>query len=118
MAEYTLGVAEEEFAKIIWEKSPIKTVDLVSISEARFGWKKSTTYTVLKRLCNKGIFKTENMMVYAIISEQEFYSEKSNIFVNENFKGSLPAFINAFTSKRTLTEEEVKELKKIISEYE
>jgi predicted transcriptional regulator len=79
-----------------------------------FGWKKSTTYTVLKKLCEKGLFQNVDGVVTSMISEEEFYTRKSEEFVEETFGGSLPAFLAAFTSRQKLSKKELAEIKKII----
>ena len=93
-----MGAVESQFAEIIWENEPISSTELAKRSEAIFRWKKSTTYTVLKRLCEKGIFQNNKGSVTSLISKQEFYSIQSEKFVAETFDGSLPAFLNAFTA--------------------
>ena len=102
-----MGAVESQFAEIIWENEPISSTELAKRSEAIFRWKKSTTYTVLKRLCEKGIFQNNKGTVTSLISKQEFYSVQSEKFVAETFDGSLPAFLNAFTARKHLTPEEV-----------
>ncbi len=118
MSEFQMGVIESRFASIIWEKEPISSSELVRISLEELGWKKSTTYTVLKRLCDKGIFQNEKGCVTSLISRKEFYSLQSERFVEDNFEGSLPAFLAAFTAKKKLTKNEVEQLRKMVEEYE
>lgn len=113
-----MGKIESQFADIIWENEPISTGDLAKCSEKLLGWKKTTSYTVLKRLCNKGIFEKSNGVVTSVISREEFYSVQSKQFVDNTFNGSLPAFLAAFTVRKSLTLDEVKYLRKIISDYE
>jgi len=117
MTDYQMGAIESKFADIIWENEPLSSAELVKLSEKGFNWKKSTTYTVLKRLCEKGIFKNENGTVFSVISRDDFYSAKSEQFVEETFKGSLPAFLAAFTKRKNLSREEVEALKRMIDEY-
>lgn len=117
MADYQLGIIEKRFAEIIWDNEPITTKALVEASEKQFNWKKSTTYTVLKRLCEKGLFKNENGTVTSVITKDEFYSIKSEAFIEETFNGSLPAFLAAFTKNKSLTNEEVKVLKEMIKDF-
>ena len=117
MNDYQLGVVESRFADIIWQNEPITSGELTKLSEENLGWKKSTTYTVLKRLCDKGIFKNSDGKVTSLISKEEFYSLKSEKFVEETFKGSLPAFLAAFTARKNLTKSEVEALRKMIDEY-
>ncbi len=118
MADLTLGTVESHFADIVWASEPISSSELWKRCEAEFNWKKSTTFTVLKRLCEKGIFKNEKGIVSSVISRDEFYSIQSKKFVDEAFSGSLPAFLAAFTSGNDLTAEEAAELKRIIKKYE
>lgn len=117
MKEYQLGAVESRFADIIWENEPISSAELAKRSEELISWKKSTTYTVLKRLCDKGIFQNVKGTVTSLVSKQEFYSLQSEKFVEETFDGSLPAFLAAFTSRKKLTTKEVAELRKMVEEY-
>ena len=117
MAEYRLGEAEARFADIIWEREPIGSMELVRICEEQLDWKKSTTYTVLKKLCARGIFRNEDAVVSALMSREEFYSGKSRQFVEETFGGSLPRFLTAFIGKKKLTDAQVEELMDLIENY-
>ena len=107
-----------KFMSIIWDNEPVASGQLVKLALKKLGWKKSTTYTVLKRLCDKGIFQNNKGTVTSLISKQEFYSVQSEKFVAETFSGSLPAFLTAFTARKNLTPEEVAHLKKMVAEYE
>ncbi len=118
MSEMQLGVIESRFADIIWNNEPISSSEIVKICEKELEWKKSTTFTVLRRLCQKGIFQNNNGTVTSLISREEFYSLQSEKFVEETFKGSLPAFLAAFTARKNLTPEEVALLRKMVDEYE
>ena len=109
-----MGCVESNFADIIWSNEPITSSELAKISEQRLKWKKTTSFTVLKRLCNKGIFKNEKGIVTSLISRSDFYSMQSNNYVEENFNGSLPAFLAAFGTRRKMTDKEIDELKSII----
>ena len=113
-----LGVVESRFADIIWKNEPISSSEVVRLAESELNWKKSTTYTVLKRLCEKGIFENKNGKVRALISRSDFYSMRSESFVDEAFGGSLPAFLAAFTRRKSLSEEEVACLRRMIEEHE
>lgn len=117
MEELRLGVVESSFADIIWQNEPIGSGELVKLCEDKLTWKKSTTYTVLKKLCQRGIFKNENSVVSSLISKEDFYAMQSEKFVEETFKGSLPAFIAAFTRRKGLSQKEVNEILKMIDEY-
>lgn len=114
MNELRLGAIETRFANIVWENAPITTSNLIKLCEVEFGWKRTTTYTVLKRLSERGIFKTDNGTVTVIISKNEFYSLQSEKVVSESFGGSLPAFIAAFTSRQNLSDDEIAEIRAII----
>ena len=118
MNDYQMGAIESRFADIIWENEPISSTELSKISEELLKWKKSTTYTVLKRLCDKGIFENNKGTVTSLISKKDFYSVRSERFVEETFSGSLPAFLAAFTARKSLTPDEVAQLKKMVAEYE
>lgn len=116
MAEYRLGEVEMKFAEIIWEKEPISSGELAKLSEQELNWKKSTTYTILKRLCDKGIFQNEKGTVTSLISHKEFQANQSERFVEEAFAGSLPSFVAAFMSRKKLSADEIQELQKLIDE--
>lgn len=118
MSDIQLGVIESKFADIIWQNEPLTSSELVKRSESELGWKKSTTFTVLRRLCEKGLFQNNKGTVTSLISRDEFYSMQSERFVDETFDGSLPAFLAAFTKRKNLTKEEVAELRRMVAEYE
>ena len=118
MNDYQMGVVESRFAEIIWQNEPISSSSLTKLSEEKLGWKKSTTYTVLKRLCEKGIFENNKGEVISLISKEEFYSLQSERFVEETFDGSLPAFLTAFTARKNLSEAEVEALRRMVKDYE
>ena len=117
MNEIKLGLVEARFADIIWSNEPMTTKDLVTACQKELEWKRTTTYTVLKKLCEKGIFKTEDSVVTSLISKDEFYSIQSEQFVDETFSGSLPAFIAAFTKRKNLSEKEKEEIKRMIEKF-
>lgn len=114
MAEYKLGEIEKKFARIIWNNEPLSSGELVKLCEQELSWKKSTTYTILKRLCERGLFINEKGVVRSQVSEEEFHANISEQFVEEVFSGSLPKFVAAFTNNRKLSDKEIEELKKII----
>ncbi|NLC40277.1 MAG: BlaI/MecI/CopY family transcriptional regulator [Clostridiaceae bacterium] len=118
MIEYKLTVAEENLAEIIWEQEPIRSPELVEVCAEKFNWKKSTTYTMLKKLERKGIVQNNSSVVTSRIKKDDFYGEQSKIFVKENFDNSLPKFIAAFTRSKKLTNEEIEELKSLIDNFE
>ena len=114
MNDMKLGAIETRFAEIIWANEPISTNKLTKLCAETLEWKRTTTYTVLKKLCEKGIFKTENSVVTALISKNEFEAMQSELFVEETFAGSLPAFLAAFGSRKKLSDAEIDELQKVI----
>ena len=116
MEEYKLGVVEARFADLIWAHEPLTSGELVKLCEANLCWKKSTTYTVLKKLCDRGIFQNRNGQVTSILSKSELHALQSERFVEETFEGSLPAFLAAFTSRKKLGSEELEALRKLIEE--
>ena len=115
MSDLKMGVVEAKFADIIWDNEPISTKKLIQICEVQFEWKRTTTYTVLKRLCDRGIFLTDNSIVTSLISKEDFYAIQSENFVTDTFKGSLPAFLAAFSSRKSLSDEEIHEIQKMIN---
>lgn len=118
MIESGLGVVEGRFAEIIWSNEPVSSSEIVKLAEKELGWKKSTTFTVLRRLCEKGIFINNKGTVTSLISKQDFFSMQSEKFVDETFGGSLPAFVAAFTKRKKLSKEEIEALKKMVSDFE
>ena len=114
MADIRMGPAETQFAEIIWEYEPISSGALSKKAEERFNWKKTTSFTVLKRLCERGIFQNQNGIVTSLISKDEFFARHSEQYVQETFGGSLPAFMAAFGTRKKLTDAEIDEMKKLI----
>ena len=117
MQDVELGEVQARFADIVWDNEPVGSGELVKICADKLGWKKPTTYTVLRKLCEKGLFKNEGGIVSSIISRDDFYSAKSEKFVDDEFGGSLPAFLAAFTSHKKLGKNEVEEIQKLIDSY-
>lgn len=115
--EYRLAEGEARFADVIWEQEPVGSTELVKICEEKFQWKKSTTYTVLKKLCERGIFQNVDAVVTSRISKEEFYGGKSRQFVEDTFGGSLPKFITAFVGKKKLSDAQIEEMKALIESY-
>ncbi len=109
-----MGVLEAKFADIIWGNEPMASGQLVKKAEQELSWKATTSYTVLKRLCERGIFQNQKGTVTSLVSREEFYAMQSEQFVEETFDGSLPAFLAAFGSRKKLSDAEVEELKKVI----
>ena len=117
MDEIRLGAVELKFAEIVWANAPIPSGELVKICKKELDWSKSTTYTVLRRLCERGLLKNENGVVDVLVGENEYYTQKSNAVVNTDFGGSLPAFVAAFTAGKGLTENELDELQTLIDGF-
>ena len=117
MQEYHLCDSEYRFMQVVWESAPVGSGRLVEICEARLGWKKSTTYTTLKKLCEKGFAQNENTVVSALIPRERVQAYESEKFVERAFDGSLPSFLAAFLGGKTITEQEAAELKRLIDEH-
>ena len=109
--------SEYRFMEILWEREPVSSSELVRLCQEKLEWKKSTTYTVIKRLSERGVVKSENAIVTAIISKEDAQSAESMEVVERNFSGSLPQFVAAFTRKKELTTKEIEEIQKIIDSY-
>lgn len=116
MAQIQMGVIEARFADMIWEREPVRSSELVKLAAEVFQWKRTTTHTVLKRLCDKGLFENNKGTVTCRITREQFYSLQSRKFVEDSFAGSLPAFVAAFTKEQALTPEEAAEIRRIIDE--
>lgn len=116
MAEYKLGEIESVFADIIWSNEPLTSRVLSDLAAQRLEWKRTTTYTVLKRLCDRGLFQNNGGIVTSVISKNEFYARQSEQFVEDTFHGSLPAFVAAFGSRKKLTAAELEELQNLIND--
>jgi len=112
-----LGAVESRFADLVWANAPLGSGDLVKLCETELNWKKPTTYTVLRKLCERGIFENRGGQVHAALSREEFYAIHSEEVVEESFGGSLPSFIAAFTRRKSLTPEEAAEIRKMIEEF-
>lgn len=113
-----LTEAEEKLADLIWQNAPLSSPDLVSLAEKTMDWKKSTTYTVLKKLCDKGVFKNNQATVSVLLTRDEQMARQSRRYVEDTFGGSLPKFITAFFGGKTLTKEQASELKQLIEAHE
>ena len=116
MGEYKLGEVESIFADIIWSNEPIPSGRLAQLAEERLGWKRTTTYTILKRLCDRGIFQNQGGTVRALISREDLRAMQSEKFVEDHFSGSLPAFLTAFGSRKKLDKDQIDQLQRIIDE--
>ena len=116
MPEYKLGEIEARFAELIWSNAPIASGELVKLAQQELGWKKSTTYTVLRRLCERGIFINEDGAGRVQIGREDFYAAHSEELLQESFGGSLPAFLAAFTRRKKLTEAEIAAIEALIGQ--
>lgn len=114
MPEIRLGEVESRFADIIWQNEPLSSRRLAELAEAELGWKESTSYTILKRLCDRGLFQNVRRTVTSLISKEEFFAMQSEKFVEDTFDGSLPAFLAAFAGRKKYTDEEVERMKQIL----
>ncbi|MBQ9493727.1 MAG: BlaI/MecI/CopY family transcriptional regulator [Oscillibacter sp.] len=117
MKKITLGAVESRFADIVWSHAPLPSGELVRICERELNWKKPTTYTVLRKLCNKGLFRNVNRTVTAVVSRADFYAAQSEQFVTDTYNGSLPAFVAAFLSRKPLSDAEASEIRRMIDAY-
>lgn len=114
MADLRMGMAESRFAELIWANEPVASGQLAKLAERELGWKKTTSFTVLKRLCERGIFQNQGGMVTSLLSREDYFARHSEQYVQETFGGSLPAFLSAFGTRKKLTDREVEELQKLI----
>jgi predicted transcriptional regulator len=109
---------EYRFCRIVWEHEPVGSGELVKLAAAELGWKKSTTYTIIKRLSERGVLKSEGAVITSLVSRQEIQRQESREFLNKTFDGSLPAFLAAFAGGKDLSTQEVDELRRMIDTYE
>lgn len=112
-----LGPIESRFADIIWANEPVISGQLVKLCESELTWKKSTTYTVLRRLCERGLFQNADGVVTSLVSRDEYYAMRSEEFVEETFQGSLPGFLAAFARRKQLSEKELDALQALIDSH-
>ena len=117
MEDKKLGAVEARFADLIWDNAPLSSAELVRLCARELDWKKSTSYTVLKKLCDRGIFQNVNGTVTALVTREEFAAAQSERFVAETFRGSLPAFLAAFASRKPLSRDEVDEIQRLIDAF-
>lgn len=118
MLQYKLGEMEQKFADLIWESEPISTRTLTEVCAEAFAWKRTTTYTMLKRLCERGIFQNHSGTVSSLMSKNEFGAAQGEQFLNESFDGSLPKFLAAFTRRKKLSAKEINEIRQLIDEHQ
>lgn len=117
MLVYIMTEAEQQLAQIIWEQEPVGSGQLVKLAAERLNWKKSTTYTVLRKICENGIFQNEHATVTSLMSREEYARRKGEQYLEENYNGSLPGFVAAFLKKKKLSSKEIEELSRMIEEY-
>lgn len=117
-ASYRLGEKQRQMAELLWEREPLSSRAVVELCAQRFDWKRTTTYTMLKTLCERGLFINEDATVRALISREEFEAKQGEEFLEESFGGSLPRFVAAFSRRNRLSETDIRELQKLIDEYE
>lgn len=117
METYKLGEMEQKFADLIWENEPISSRELTQLCEEAFSWKRTTTYTMLKRLCERKIFENNQGLVRALMKKEEFLGAQGEQFVDESFGGSLPRFLAAFTRRKKLSEKEIREIQALIDHH-
>lgn len=116
--EAKLGVVESRFADIVWAHAPLPSRKLAELCEQELGWKRTTSYNVLRKFCDRGIFENDGGTVKVLISREAFYCAQGEALVQEAFGGSLPAFLAAFTRRRALSRREIEEIQKLIDEAE
>lgn len=112
-----IGEVQERFANLVWDHEPIPSGQLVKLCEQELNWKKPTTYTVLRKLCEKGLFRNEDSLVSAVLTREQFASRRSEQFVDNAFHGSLPAFVAAFTAQKGLSAQEAEEIQQMIDKF-
>lgn len=112
-----IGEVQERFANLVWDHEPIPSGQLVKLCEQELNWKKTTTYTVLRKLCEKGLFRNEDGLVSAVLTREQFASRRSEQFVDNAFHGSLPAFVAAFTAQKGLSAQEAEEIQQMIDKF-
>ena len=117
MEKPELGAVQARFADLVWAHAPLPSGELVKLCRTDLGWSKSTTYTVLRKLCEKGLFRNQNGTVSPLLSREEYYATRGERFVEGGFYGSLPAFVAAFLSRKTVTEPEAEEIRRMIDAY-
>lgn len=109
--------SEYRFCLILWEHEPVKSSELVTLCKEQLGWKPTTTYTVIKRLSERGVLKNENTIVSSLVSKDEVQASEINEMVEKTFEGSLPAFIAAFTKHQKISEREIDEVQRMIDRF-
>ena len=118
MTDLTMGPVERRFAGLIWDNAPITAAELAKLADKELKWKKTTAYTALKRLCDKGIFRNDSGTVTSVLSREEFQARQNRRYLDDNCGGSLPAFIAAFTKKGSLSRGDLEEIRRLLDDYE
>ncbi len=118
MGDFKLADAEKKFVELVWQREPLLSGELVALCERELNWKKSTTYTVLRRLCQKGILQNEDSVVTSLINKMEYMARCSEETLEETFDGSLPQFVAAFMSRKKLNKKQIEEIQSLIDNYE
>lgn len=118
MEQFKLGEMEQRFADMIWQEAPIASGQLAKRCAEAFGWKRTTAYTMLKRLCDREIFANKSGTVTVLMSREEFQAAQGQQFIDENFHGSLPMFLAAFSRRRRLSSREIEQLRQMIEDYD
>ena len=117
MKDFELGAIQERFADIVWANEPIASGELAKICEKELSWKRPTTYTVLRKLCEKGLLQNREGIVVSLVPREEFYSAKSEQIVEDSYRGSLPAFVAAFISRKSISAREAEEIQQMIDSF-
>ena len=117
MKDYELGAIQERFADIVWAHEPIASGELAKICEKELSWKRPTTYTVLRKLCEKGLLQNKDGIVSSLVPREEFYSAKSEQIIEDSYQGSLPAFVASFISRKNISAEEADEIQRMIDSF-
>lgn len=116
MSDFRMAAGELRFADLIWQNEPVASGELAKLALETLGWKRTTAFTVLRRLCDRGLFQNDGGIVTSLMSREAYYTNHSQMYVEETFGGSLPAFLTAFTSRKKLSEQDLKELEKIVAD--
>ena len=117
MEQYKLGEMEKRLADLIWANAPLTSKKLTELCAEAFGWKRTTTYTMLKRLCDRGIFANENGTIVVLMAKEDFTLAQSQNFINETFDGSLPMFLTLFSKNKAMKKEDIERLQQLIDSY-
>lgn len=118
MTDLTMGAVESRFAQLIWDNEPITAAELAKLAAVELKWKKTTAYTALKRLCDKGIFQNDSGTVTSVLTRADYQARQSRKFLDDTCGGSIPAFLAAFTRKGELSREDLEEIRRMLDDYE